>query len=62
MITVGIVNRLARSVSLSMDPAMTSMLSANLRDLFPPSDSNSVNEVSNARHGLFQENVKKKAW
>ena len=40
---------------------MRSMLSANLRVLFPPSDGNSVNEVSNARFDLFQENVKK-AW
>ena len=30
-----------------------------LRDLFSPSDCNSVNEVSNARLDLFQENVKK---
>ena len=38
---------------------MMSMLSANLRDLFPPSDCNSVNEVTNARIDLVQENVEK---
>ena len=38
-------NRLVRYVSLSLDPAMRSMLSTHHRDLFPPSDGNSVNEV-----------------
>ena len=43
------VNRLViRSVSLSFDPAMRSMLSANRRDFVPPSDCNSVNEGLNA--------------
>ena len=40
---------------------MRSMLSANLMELFPPSDYNSGNEVGNARLDVFQENVKK-AW
>ena len=46
---------------MSVDPVMRSMLSANLRDLFLPSDCNSVNEVTNGRIDLVRENVEK-AW
>ena len=41
-----LVSQSARNIcSLSLDPAMRSILSANLRNLFPLSDCNSVNEV-----------------
>ena len=40
---------------------MRSMLSANIIDLFPPSDCIGVNEVINAHLDLIQENLEK-AW
>ena len=42
-----LVNQSVRSVglNLSMDPAMRSMLSADVRDCFPPSDCNNANKV-----------------
>ena len=38
---------------------MMSMLSANIRYLFPPFDCNGVNEVINAHLDLVQENLEK---